>query len=283
MDGQISGHLNKLLIISLKLKNVHLYPPGDYVFIGIELIKAKKTDAIEWYKFGDRRNKEAKSIFESLIIFTVKIPVSSAYKNFVYEVSKRARNEFKHDFTTEDVNQNVAGFYDALLIYCLVLNETLEDGDNPYDGKQITRRMWGRTFSNMNMISGDILINSNGDRETDYTLDDLDNETGQFRSVYNYFGSRRKIEKIANVMMHWPNKQNKPPLDVPECGFRNDKPECRKSDSNLLIVILAIIVCFIVALCYASYKVYIKINYENQLNETWWKIHWEDIQFAGKF
>ena len=99
---------------------------GEYAFIGIELIKAKKIDAIEWYKYGDKRNKEAKSIFESLIIFTVKIPISNNYRNFVYEVSKRARNEFKDDFTVEDVNQNIASFYDALLLYCLALNETLE-------------------------------------------------------------------------------------------------------------------------------------------------------------
>lgn len=106
------------------------------------MIKAKKTDAIEWYKYGDRRNKEAKTIFESLIIFTIKIPVSNAYKNFVYEVSKRARNEFKNDFTVDDVNQNIASIYDAFLIYCIVLNETLEDGDNPYDAKQITRYLF---------------------------------------------------------------------------------------------------------------------------------------------
>lgn len=111
--------------IMLAAYDLGMHAKGEYTFIGVELIKAKKVDAIEWYKFGDRRNKEAKIIFESLIIFTVKIPVSNAYKNFVYEVSKRARNEFKSDFTVEDVNQNIAGFYDALLIYCLVLNETL--------------------------------------------------------------------------------------------------------------------------------------------------------------
>jgi hypothetical protein len=31
-------------------------------------------------------------------------------------------------------------------------------------------------------ITGEILVNSNGDRETDYTLDDLDPETGNVQS-----------------------------------------------------------------------------------------------------
>lgn len=57
---------------------------------------------------------------------------------------------------------------------------TFLDGANPYDASQITKRIWGRTFTNIG-ISGDIFVNSNGDRETDYTLDDLDPETGQFR------------------------------------------------------------------------------------------------------
>lgn len=67
--------------ILLAAYDLGMHTKGDYTFVGIELIRAKKADAIEWYKFSDRRNKEAKIIFESLIIFTVKIPVSNAYKN----------------------------------------------------------------------------------------------------------------------------------------------------------------------------------------------------------
>lgn len=95
----------------------------------------------------------------------------------------------------------------------------MTDGDNPFDSRQITRRIWGRTFSNVDTISGEILVNANGDRETDYTLDDLDPETGQFRSVYNYYGSKRKIEKVPGVAMHWPNKENKAAKDVRVFGF----------------------------------------------------------------
>lgn len=104
------------------------------------------------------------------------------------------------------------------------------------------------------------------------------------RSVYNYYGSKRKIEKVPGAAMHWPSKDNKSPKDIPECGFRNEKLECiRKTDSTLLIVILVIIITLIAGLSYVFYRVYVKINYESKLNDYWWKIHWEDIQFAGKF
>lgn len=70
---------------------------------------------------------------------------------------------------------------------------------------------------------------------------------------------------------------------MPECGFKNDKPEClRKSDSTLLVVILGIVLVLTLGLGFAGYRVYIKLRYENQLNDYWWKVHWEDIQFAGK-
>lgn len=70
---------------------------------------------------------------------------------------------------------------------------------------------------------------------------------------------------------------------MPECGFKNDKPEClRKSDSTLLVVVLCIVLALTLGLGFVGYRVYVKIKYENQLNDYWWKIHWEDIQFAGK-
>jgi hypothetical protein len=43
-------------------------------------------------------------MFESLLLLSVRIPVTSEYKNFVYEVAKRARNEFKLDFSVDDVH-----------------------------------------------------------------------------------------------------------------------------------------------------------------------------------
>ena len=73
-------------------------------------------------------------------------------------------------------------------------------------------------------------------------------------------------------------------VQVPECGFRNDKPEClRKSDSNLLIVVLVVVLVVTLGLGFVGFRIYVKLKYESQLNDYWWKVHWEDIQFAGKF
>jgi len=44
------------------------------------------------------------------------------------------------------VNSFVGAFHDAVILYALALNETLESGGDPANGSDMTRRMWNRTF-----------------------------------------------------------------------------------------------------------------------------------------
>jgi len=44
------------------------------------------------------------------------------------------------------VNSFVGAFHDAVILYALALNETLEAGLDATNGTEITRRMWNRTF-----------------------------------------------------------------------------------------------------------------------------------------
>lgn len=74
-------------------------------------------------------------------------------------------------------------------------------------------------------LTGDIYINSNGDRELDYTLNDFNPETGTMQSVLTYYGKRGLVEKNDGVTILWP-KNVGPPLDVPNCGFLGDAEHC---------------------------------------------------------
>ena len=40
----------------------------------------------------------------------------------------------------------MGAFYDAVLLYGMVLNETLDMGGDPRDGFNLTRLMWDRKF-----------------------------------------------------------------------------------------------------------------------------------------
>ena len=44
------------------------------------------------------------------------------------------------------VNSFVGAFHDAVILYALALNETLQAGHNVTNGTEITRRMWNRSF-----------------------------------------------------------------------------------------------------------------------------------------
>ena len=41
----------------------------------------------------------------------------------------------------------MGAFHDAVILYALALNETLEAGGDASNGSEITKRMWNRTFT----------------------------------------------------------------------------------------------------------------------------------------
>lgn len=44
------------------------------------------------------------------------------------------------------MNSFVGAFHDAVILYALALNETIEAGGDIKNGTEITNRMWNRTF-----------------------------------------------------------------------------------------------------------------------------------------
>ena len=75
-------------------------------------------------------------------------------------------------------------------------------------------------------MTGDILIDEKGDREADYTLNDLDPETGFMIPIATYYGARRAYEKIPGYEITWSAGQTKAPSDIPRCGFLGDAADC---------------------------------------------------------
>lgn len=86
--------------------------------------------------------------------------------------------------------------------------------EKPLNGTRITELMWNRTIHG---ITGDITMTENGDRVSDYSLLDMDPETGKFVVVANYIHNRG-IEYIRDKI-HWSGGRETPPADQPVCGF----------------------------------------------------------------
>lgn len=70
------------------------------------------------------------------------------------------------------VNHYIVGYHDAFLIYGDTIKDMIIEGMDIFDGRQVTRRIWNKTYHNL--ISGNLRINDNGDAEKDLSIYDWD-------------------------------------------------------------------------------------------------------------
>ncbi|XP_076352674.1 atrial natriuretic peptide receptor 1-like [Tachypleus tridentatus] len=198
---------------------------GEYTFFTFQLNKNKKKyGEISWYIPGDYRNKDARKMYEALMVVTLRVPATLQYKQFSAKVLENSRLKYNSNADETMVDPILGAFYDCVLLYAYVLNKTLVEGGDPLDGRNLAEKLWNSTF--YGGMTGDIFINANGDREADFTLSDLDPETGIMRPVATYYGVRRRYDRISRQYIHWPGGLKGPPPDIPYCGFTGDEFHC---------------------------------------------------------
>ncbi|XP_053380189.1 atrial natriuretic peptide receptor 1-like [Mercenaria mercenaria] len=162
---------------------------------------------------------EARLAYQSVMVIRPRRPTTQEFFEFEQDVKDRALTEYNYTWREDhEVNIYNIGHYDSFILYAHALNETLSAGEDPRDGAKVVKRMWNRTFPG---IGGPVFVNENGDRDTDFTLLDLDPDTGEFQIVAQYLGWTRKFEFIPNVSIHWPQSGTAPP-NIPACGFTGE-------------------------------------------------------------
>lgn len=85
-------------------------------------------------------------MYESLLLITVRVPVSSEYVSFQHDVIKKSNREFNTTFTIDEINPTIAAFYDAIILYGFALNQTIEAKEDPHNAKNLLKRLWNRTY-----------------------------------------------------------------------------------------------------------------------------------------
>ncbi|XP_005105995.1 atrial natriuretic peptide receptor 1-like [Aplysia californica] len=159
--------------------------------------------------------------------------------------------------TDKEVQQAIlAGYYNAIMIYLAVANETLAAGGNLSDGFEMVRRISNRTFKG---IAGNIHINSDGHRDTDMALVDMtDPWLGTFERVGVYSADTGQLNLIPGVKISWPGGEG-PVEDIPECGFQDLL--CATYGEGLGML------------------VHITSRYNQRMKQlTWWKIDMDELQ-----
>ncbi|XP_029369285.1 atrial natriuretic peptide receptor 1 isoform X2 [Echeneis naucrates] len=266
----------------------------DYVFFFIDLFAeglGGHGPIRPWYR-GDQDDHAAQLAFRSLKVLSYLEPQNPDYRQFVETLKGDAQKMF--NFTIEDSLYNLiaGGFHDAVLLYSQALNETLSEQTGPGvgpgpglgpggvrrpQGDVVTRRMWNRTFQG---VMGPVEIDEFGDRQIDFAIwDMIDVDSGEFQVVCVYNSSTKQLVMRDGRSFQWPG--GSPPPDIPECGFKNDKPACVTRTVSMHQMV-AIVMCFIlVIIVTVTVFIYRKLKLESELAAQLWRVFWDDIQMCN--
>ncbi len=71
-------------------------------------------------------------------------------------------------------------------------------------------------------VTGLVVINKDGDRKPDYSMEILNND--EWISMYDYIAATETLEVVQNDGFTWPGgkPQNEEPKDAPACGWENE-------------------------------------------------------------
>ncbi|KAI6229014.1 Guanylate cyclase [Aphelenchoides fujianensis] len=199
---------------------------GEYVFINIDVSTGSVAEK-PWLRMNATNaeesvaeNRHAREAYRALKTISLRRSDLEEYKNFETRVKERAEKKYNYSQIAKkeyEMNNFISAFYDAVLLYAIALNETLAEGLDPRNGRNITSKMWNRTFVGVGGLR--VSIDHNGDRFSDYSLLDLDPEKDRFVEVAYYSGASNELKQMTDF--HWVN--GKPPKDSPVCGFDHSK------------------------------------------------------------
>uniref|UniRef100_A0A7N8YKA9 Guanylate cyclase n=1 Tax=Mastacembelus armatus TaxID=205130 RepID=A0A7N8YKA9_9TELE len=258
----------------------------EYVFFFIDLFAESlggRRPVRPWYR-GDQDDYAALHAFRSVKVLTYLEPQNPEYLQFVESLKSDAKKMF--NFTIKDSLYNLiaGGFYDAVMLYSQALNETLSEQRGPGLGRVqrprhdiVTRRMWNRTFPG---VMGVVDMDEFGDKQVDFAVWDMtDVECGEFQVVSVYNSSMKQLVMQSGRRFQWPG--GSPPPDIPECGFKNDKPACLAQHTDTFWWCSAhgpvsLFLFFIHPFC-----LYFTIPLESELAAQLWRVTWDDVQLSN--
>uniref|UniRef100_A0A8C5GCY7 Guanylate cyclase n=1 Tax=Gouania willdenowi TaxID=441366 RepID=A0A8C5GCY7_GOUWI len=244
-------------------------PHHQFVFFYIDVFaQSLSTNHRPWER-GDVDDAVAQEAFQSVKILTYREPVNPEYRDFIQTLKNDAKTMFNFSMDDSLMNIIAGGFYDGLMIFVEALNETLSqsDSDRP-SGRVVTRRMWNRTFYG---VTGLVELDENGDRETDFALWDVTENSSSFRMVLSYSSKEHHLSAVRGASVFWVGGASPP--DVPPCGFKNDNPACLQRQYDIISVTShdttdSSPFCF-----YRNHQ----MRLEKELVAQLWRISWDDI------
>ncbi|GFN91946.1 guanylate cyclase [Plakobranchus ocellatus] len=263
--------------VMLESRRQGLATSGDFVYIIIHKLAWGPDDIATW-EYGGANDEENRAYLESLgqafFPYIERWPEIRRGNNFIEELIRRSREDYGYDYGNQLPPMFVSGYYDAVMLYAQVLNETLSAGGSPTDGFMITECFLNRTFQG---ILKEVKINEDGVRLNDVTFGYYDLKTADWKraSIWHYrTGSFDVIDRPGFVFRY---NDNVPPPNEPECGYQGKK--CKPSDNrrNMLTLVLGLLAGLLLSAALVGALLYRVWKKQIRHDLWWWKIEASEL------
>ncbi|CAN0342552.1 unnamed protein product [Bubo scandiacus] len=254
---------------------------GDYVFFyldvfGESLRGDSSHDAFKPWQQSPGQDSGLREAFQMVLVITYYEPQNPEYQHFQTQLILRAKQKFGVQLNYSLMNLVAGCFYDGMLLYAMVLNETLREGGSKKNATHIIEKMRDRKFQG---VTGLVSMDSNNDRDTDFNLWAMgDPESGQYEVVGHYSGVEKQIHWLGRPI---PWVKGAPPLDNPPCVFDVDDPSCDKTPLSMLAIVALGTGLTFVMFGISSFLIFRKLMLEKELASMLWRIRWDELQFGS--
>lgn len=162
------------------------------------------------------------------------------------------------------------------MLFARALNESIREsvGDallKPLNGTRLTQLMRNTSFRG---ITGNVSIDGNGDRLSDYSLLDMNPETNLFEVVANYYHSSG-LTFVEGKSIHWAGGRKQPPADSPPCGFDNSL--CTDDSATKFAILSLILSIILILMAIGSFITYKHYRLEAEISSMTWRIDWNEV------
>ncbi|NXI40550.1 ANPRB protein, partial [Galbula dea] len=254
---------------------------GDYVFFyldvfGESLRGDSARDPFKPWQQSPGQDSGLREAFQMVLVITYYEPQNPEYQHFQTQLILRAKQKFGVQLNYSLMNLVAGCFYDGMLLYAMVLNETLQEGGSKKNATHIIEKMRDRKFQG---VTGLVSMDSNNDRDTDFNLWAMANpESGQYEVVGHYSGVEKQIHWLGRPI---PWVKGAPPLDNPPCVFDVDDPSCDKTPLSMLAIVALGTGLTFVMFGISSFLIFRKLMLEKELASMLWRIRWDELQFGS--
>ncbi|XP_078671097.1 atrial natriuretic peptide receptor 1-like [Branchiostoma floridae x Branchiostoma belcheri] len=268
---------------------------GEFVFINAVTWTLEGQLGEPW-RAGDDRDEDAKQAYGSVLNVRMVFPDGPKVDDFRKKVVKRMAAP-PWNFT-DSLQRGLKGsayspfLHDAVMLYAIAMNQTLQTGEDPRDGEAFMRHARKKAFEGM---SGTVILDGRADREPEFFIWDMD-PSGTFDVVAQYDARPSGTEVSDDLLQElvfvkhivWADGTTNAPTGFRECGYMNEQcasqqdireEEDKKKMTQLVYGLSALGVVLILA---SGIGVYVRKRVtDSNKKEGTWQIKYCDINLTA--